>query len=161
MVDTSLWKGTLHIFMHKALSVRAWQTFGFVPLQKCKKSKQKNCGFGDATRDGNEFIFFNCMWTLPQRKHIYRQVCDQSCVAVLPGGLAGKQTVWLLMHERMHLSFERLVRRKSGDPCWPATSWELFARRGDARGFTICTVKAQLCFVKRTRLWKVSRPRFG
>lgn len=65
----ALWKGTLHLFFHPALSVRAWRTF--VPLQKCIK-KIKNCGFfGEATRDGNNFIFFKCTWTLLHRKKIY------------------------------------------------------------------------------------------
>lgn len=42
-----------------------------------------------------------------EKTSIYGQVCGQSCFAIA-GGLEGDR--WVLLDERMHLSFEKLVR---------------------------------------------------
>lgn len=116
--------------------------------------KKKSCGFGDATRDGNKFIFFNCMWTLPQRKQISTDkfVTNHALEDWWETDGAGFDA-WTdasVFGETCEMKVVTHVGPLlAGTIC---STW-------DARGFTICTVKAQLCFVKRTCLWEVLRTR--
>lgn len=66
------------------------------------------------------------------------------------GRTGGKQKGQILMHGRMHPSFQRVVRWR----WWPVLALGTLHSTWDAGGFTICTVEAQLCFVERTCLWK-------
>lgn len=96
-------------------------------------------------------LYFLTVCGLCRRESRYstcRRLCDQSCFAVV-GGLMGKQTVWVLMHEQTHLSFERLVRWR----WWPVLArylLGLLARRGTSEDLQ-SVLWEQLCFVKRKR----------
>lgn len=111
--------------------------------------KKISCGYGEATRDGNKFIFFKCMW----RKQIsIDKFVTNHAFPVVGGRVGNRRGRFWCMDGCIRPSRESWD--EGGDPCWPSLSAGTLHSTWDAGGFTICTVEAQLCFVERTCLWK-------
>lgn len=98
-------KSRCHIFIHRALSARAWRTFGFVPLQKCIK-KKKNHVFVVKQQEMETSLYFLNVRGLCCRENGRLRRRLWPIIAVAEGPV-GKR---VSMHERMRLSVERLVR---------------------------------------------------